>query len=202
EFEILTGIKSFGKIKSIEFNVMHGRKMSGLVDRLKRNGYQTSAVIAADKGYYNSPNAYKSIGFDSLVFLKEVYPFSENDAVVFDGDLFDYSRRKIESSRAGEGKPQLNYILGMYGHLPYQRDTKKRPDRVYVKGGNEKVRKISNQFYYRTREVAKYIDFLLDHDPDSLIYITSDHLPPIITRDIRYKYNIYQNISVATAGLI
>ncbi len=196
EFELLTGVKSLRKIKSIEFNIMKGLRMTSLINSLKKNGYQTSAIIATEKGYYNSSQAYKSIGFDNLLFMKEILPFSKDSATIFDGDLFDFSRKKIEKHLEQNDRPIFSYILGMYGHLPYERDNKKRPDIVHIEGGGKKVQKISNQFYYRTREIAKYISFLLSRDPDCLIYITSDHLPPVISKDIPYKYDIHENISL------
>jgi hypothetical protein len=79
------------------------------------------------------------------------------------------------------GKPFLNYVLGTYGHLPHIIDTERFTPKVDVAGikpGSQAYLAIQ-QFYYRAGAVADYIQRLRRMDPDSLILVTSDHLPPL-----------------------
>ncbi len=64
EFELLTGIQALSKVNRIEFNVMQGRNISSFVKKLNQNNYKTIATIATGSGFFNSIQAYKSIGFD------------------------------------------------------------------------------------------------------------------------------------------
>ena len=93
EFELLTGIKAFAKINTIEFNVLGGNQIDSFVYQFKKNGYKTIATIATDSKFFNSKLAYQSIGFDEVRFLEERNDFNRNpnDKLIFDGDLFKYN---------------------------------------------------------------------------------------------------------------
>ena len=204
EFELLTGVRALAKVSSIEFNVMKGKKASSLVNHLKQHGYKSIATIATDKGYYNSPQAYKSLGFDNIYFLEGSEDFKKpaDDDRIFDGTLLEYNIGTVKNFLNDGSAPIFNYVLGMYGHFPYRRNLRQRPDVVKVNHEDTRVHNIANQFYYRTRAVAIYIDELLSIDPTAIIYVTSDHLPPLIDTDIQYQFNKHLNISVLIdAGL-
>ena len=200
EFEILTGVKALARVDSIEFNVLQGRQISGFVHALKKNGYSTHATIATYSGYYNSKDAYKSIGFDTIRFLEESSDFSrrEGDRKIFDGDLYDDNIAALK--RKTFHRPYLNYVLGMYGHFPYDRNLKLRPDVITVTHKDPRVRRITNQFYYRTKALAKYINQILALDPTAIIFVSSDHIPPIISKDIKYVKSQFENIALLLVG--
>ena len=195
EFEILTGIRAFGKIDSVDFNTLRGEKMSGFIDSLSEQGYSNYASIATSSEYFNSIAAYGSIGLKHLQFLEETpsYSIRKGDAHIFDGDLFDYNIKRIKSFP--KNKPYLLYTLGMYGHIPYQRN-KVRPSIIFPSTKDHRVKRIANQFYYRTKALAKYIDEILTIDPHAIIYISSDHLPSILNAGIKYKKERKINIAL------
>jgi hypothetical protein len=83
----------------------------------------------------------------------------------------------------------------MYGHFPYDRDQNKRPDVITSAHSDKRIQKIANQFHYRTKAMASYIKALLEIDPHSIIYITSDHLPPLLDKNVRYTLDKKTNIS-------
>ena len=56
--------------------------------------------------------------------------------------------------------------------------------------------RVANQFYYRTKALANYIDNILSVDPSSIIFITSDHLPPLLNNGIKYIKEKKENISL------
>ncbi len=197
EFELLSGIKALSKIDSIEFNVMMGRPADSFIKKLTDCGYQSIATIASGSGYFNSKQAYRTLGIKKVSFLKDIDQFSEPDWMpVFDGDVFQYHQEAIESLANDKRQPLVSYVLGMYGHFPYGTDSEKQPDVIEVQHDDERVHKIANQFFYRTEAVAKYIKRLLQVDPDCVIYITSDHLPPILWDGTRYMLDQHMNIAL------
>lgn len=100
-------------------------------------------------------------------------------------------------------KPFVNYVLGYYGHVPYKREYKKRPNAIDVRlkaESNQVLKDITNQFYYRTGAVAEYLKQLYRIDPSSVILIISDHLPCILNSKINYDFSKYTNISLLVSN--
>lgn len=196
EFELLTGVKAFSKVNTSEFNVLTGKQIDGFLYQFKKNNYDTVATIASNSGYFNSKSAYKSLGFDKVVFLEEENRFqkNKNDERIFDGDLFSYNLEFLKNNLQKSEKPLFNYVLGVYGHMPYNRNQKDRPDIIQTK--NSSISRISNQFYYRTEVLAEYINNIIKLDPNSIILVSSDHLPPILNNKIKYNYSKYTNIAL------
>ncbi len=83
----------------------------------------------------------------------------------------------------------------MYGHFPYDRNLEKRADVISVSHKDKRVERIANQFYYRTKALALYIDTILKYDPASIIFVTSDHLPPLLTSEVKYTKSQMKNIA-------
>jgi phosphoglycerol transferase MdoB-like AlkP superfamily enzyme len=199
EFEILTGIKAYGKIQSIEFNVMKGGRIQALVEQLNKNNYKTIATIATDASYFNSKLAYKSLGFNQIEFLENSPYFKKNkkDIKIFDADIFEYNLNTLKNHFKDNNYPIFNYVLGIYGHLPYDRNLQTRPDVITLKNNtNINIKNITNQFYYRTGALASFLEKLILLDPDAIIFITSDHLPPILNKNILYKFDNKVNIAL------
>ena len=119
EFELLTGIQALAKVNSIEFNVMMGNPASSFVKKLTDNDYQAVATIASSSGYFNSKQAYRSLGFKNVTFLKELDKFHDPEWMpVFDGDLFQYNLNTIAKLIKNKKRHLFSYTLGMYGHFP------------------------------------------------------------------------------------
>lgn len=197
EFELLNGIKAYARIESVEFNVMNGGEVHSFVHQLKANGYRALGTIATGFGYFNSKQAYKSLGLTDVVYLEEMGLPRPGDRRVFDGDLFQANLRRVSKHIADGKGPIFNYLLGMYGHMPYDRNPVLRPDVIHATNlENATLNRIANQFYYRTRALAVYLEELLTIDPDSIIYVTSDHLPPIFGQTLRYAGDNYTNIAL------
>ena len=196
EFEILTAIPALAKIDSIEFNTLEGHSISGFLNLLQQNGYTSDAIIASNSKYYNSKNAYKSIGFDRTLFLEEINNFKtiQGDTKIFDAELYNYSLNTLKEQ--DNVNSHLYYLLGMYGHFPYDRNLKLRPDIITSTHPDKKVHKIANQFYYRTKALANYISSIITIDPQAIIFVSSDHLPPILSNTIEYKKDKFQNIAL------
>jgi phosphoglycerol transferase MdoB-like AlkP superfamily enzyme len=200
ELEVLTGIRALSKIDSVDFNTLKGEPISGFTQALKSQGYRTYGSIATTSEYFNSIAAYGSIGIDAIEFLEEVEAFkkSKGDKHIFDGDLFAYNLQRLK--QLPTDRPYLFYTLGMYGHIPYDRNGALRPSIIFPSTKDHRIKRIANQFYYRTKALGEYLDALLQHDPHALIYITSDHLPSILNRGIGYAYEKEINSAMLLIG--
>jgi len=198
EFELLTGLKALSKVNQIEFNVMKGGAISSFVNRLQQSHYQSIATIGPSSSFFNSRLAYKSLGFTDIEYLEDDRELRglPDDGPLFDGDLLQQNIDKVKRTLAESNAPIFNYVLGMYGHFPFRRDELKRPDIVKVKHDDDRLRRISNQFYYRTEAIAKYLQQLIAVDENAIIYITSDHLPSIFGKNMSYKLNNKINIAL------
>ncbi|MGB0495945.1 MAG: sulfatase-like hydrolase/transferase [Kangiellaceae bacterium] len=204
EFELLTGIKALGKVNKIEFNIMQGNKINAFVNRLSNHGYDITAMIAPDADFFNSKRAYKSLGFEKIYYLQESESlkntiFSDvnlSNEMLYDGELFDLNLKFLKDHIKSGNKPVFNYVLGMFGHLPFERNSQLRPDRVTPNHPDDRLNRIANQFYYRTEALAKYLEKLIEIDPTAIIFVTSDHLPSVLSSDAHYQLNNKINIAL------
>jgi phosphoglycerol transferase MdoB-like AlkP superfamily enzyme len=189
EFEILCGVPALELYTSAEFNMLDGAKTPCLPNMLAEAGYRTIATQSYKPDFFNSEKAYRSLGFEEINFptafagtrptyLK--YDNAKKEDYIFDGDLLTQNLAYVEKVIA-EGRPILNYVLGVYGHLPHDTDIVRFPPKVDMVGvdKNSQTYLAIQQFYYRAGAVADYLKKLREIDPHSLILVTSDHLPPL-----------------------
>lgn len=113
EFELLTGIPALAKVDSVDFNVMMGNRASSFVQRLKNLGYQAVATIASSSCYFNAKQAYRSIGFNDVTFLKEIDEFDsvKEYLPIFDGDVFAYNLKKVKKFKEEKKGMLFNYVI-------------------------------------------------------------------------------------------
>jgi phosphoglycerol transferase MdoB-like AlkP superfamily enzyme len=218
EFEILCGVPALHKYSAIEFNSFTGEKAFCLPGILKEAGYRVVASNSYKPNFFNAVHAYRGIGFDEIYFPKDYAPKKETylklvdkTKYIFDGDLLDQNIDFVQKHIAQQDKkPILNYVLGVYGHLEYVLDKKRHP--IIVKPINKKadvaenVVRAFNQIYYRSQALAVYINKLRALDPDSLIILTSDHLPRLSGKgfyaQMKYRNNVEDSIHKTTAFYI
>ena len=200
EFELLTGLPALARFNAIDFNVMRGKSTSSFIRHLRAQGYRSLATIATRSGYFNSTQAYQSLGLEEVVYLEEEPSFERDSSepYLFDGDVFDYHLerlKRLKSKSAQEG-PVISYLLGMYGHTPFRRDEERHPDLIEVSPHSETLTRVVNQFYYRTRALGRYLSALYELDPDAIVYVTSDHLPALFNQEVTYEDDLKQNIAL------
>ncbi|MBF0162146.1 MAG: sulfatase-like hydrolase/transferase [Magnetococcales bacterium] len=186
EFEVLCGVPAFQEFDEIEFNMFTGSKTYCLPSILRSLGYVSTASNAYMPEFFNTVLAYKGIDFDAVYFAREYVPTretylskgpEENNKFFFDEELFaqnlDFVKRSIEQK-----KPFFNYLLTVYGHFPFELD-RAGPPLFTLPELPEAVGKIINQYHYRTKALAGYLNRLMALDPTALIIVVSDHLPPL-----------------------
>ncbi len=195
EFEVLCGAPALELYSSAEFNMMSGAPTTCLPNLLAGAGYRTIATQSYKPDFFNSERAYESLGFQEVHFpsvyagTRDTYlQYDIPDSYIFDGDLLEQNLSYVKQQIAA-GQPILNYVLGVYGHLPHEIDTSRHPDAVKIEGldSGSQVYRAIQQFYYRTGALADYVRALRQIDPESLILVTSDHLPPLDTGPITYR---------------
>ena len=187
EFELLCGVPALELYTSAEFNMLDGSKTPCLPSMLTEVGYRTIATQSYKPDFFNSEKAYKSLGFQEIHFpsvfagQRTTYlQHEDSENYIFDGDLFSQNLAFVEKVLA-DGKPFLNYVLGTYGHLPHDTDFKRFQPKVEITGvdKNSQTDLAIQQFYYRAGALALYLQKLRKLDPQGLIIVTSDHLPPL-----------------------
>lgn len=191
EFELLCGVPAFAEYTAVEFNSFTGSAAYCLPGMLEEMGYRTIASNAYKPSFFNTIPAYKGIGFGEIYFSREYDRASptylttgdiHKERFMYDGHLFDQNYNFLFGAKNQVGdKPTFNYILGVFGHFPHHIDESIRPPVVEMQSSvkDGMLARYANQYYYRTQELATYLNRLQERDPDSLIIAISDHLPPL-----------------------
>ena len=191
EFEVLCGVPALERLSSVEFNVFNGSAALCLPGKLANLGYHSSASNTYKPNFFNAEAGYQGAGFSVSHFPKEFYALGDSyltfgdpgvEEYLFDQELFeqnlDYVERHLHEFPE---KPLFNYLITIYGHTPHILDPESRPERIelYSDYQDDHLTRATNQFYYRTEAIAKYVNSLIKLDPESLIVLISDHVPPL-----------------------
>jgi phosphoglycerol transferase MdoB-like AlkP superfamily enzyme len=192
EFEILCGVPALQELGTIEFNLFSGTPVHCLPEVMNRLGYRTLFTQGFKPNFFNMAVAFPALGFAEGYFAGEYAPRSNSylstgdvafEEFMFDTTLLDQNLDFIQRHfDASPDQPLLNYVLTIYGHYPYRIDKTLRPDVVTANepfGSDEELMIVLNQHYYRSKAIAGYLERLVAMDPDALIVMVSDHLPPL-----------------------
>lgn len=199
EFEILCATPALHKIASIEFNAFTGAPVECMPRILGKAGYETIATNGYKPNFFNAYKAYKGLGFKEIHSSREYAPLSQtylvrgdvgNEKYIFDEDLYTQNLQFVSRRIAAKpGTPLLNYVLTAYGHHPFELDELKRTPKISVTSPvkSEMLLRMTNQIHYRSKALAVYVGNLIKLDPESVIIVVSDHLPPISDINDAYK---------------
>ncbi len=199
EFEALCGVPALRELSGVEFDAFSGRRTLCLPNILLRGGYHTVATNAFVPDFFNSINAYQGVGFEKSYYPKEYAAARETylsigdvtgEKYMFDGDLFRQNLAFIaEWKNEHPQVPLFNYVMTIYGHTPNLMNATKRPQIITVKGGikDEQMERGVNQYYYRTEAIAEFLRGIQLIDPQSLVILVSDHIPPMTYGPITYQ---------------
>ena len=191
EFEALCGVHAFGEMTGVEFNSFTGSPANCLPGVLGQAGYDSIASNAYKPSFFNALKAYKGIGFSEMYFPQEFDGTAKSYLrkgdtsgemeYMFDGNLFTQNLEFITPLLKAPGhRPLFNYVLTIYGHMPHLINKEKRPLVLKMQSPckDQFLEWSANQIYYRSQAVADYVNNLMSIDPESLIILVSDHLPP------------------------
>lgn len=218
EFETLCGVPALHKYSSIEFNSFTGASVFCMPQLLKNTGYRVVATNGYKPSFFNTINAYKGVGFDEIYFPKQYAPkrdtylsLVDQEKYIFDGDLFAQNLAFVKAHLEQKDAPPLfNFVLGVYGHLPFSIDEEKHPLRLKATSNRKKLddeyHRASNQIYYRTQALATHLKQLIALDPHSLIIVMGDHVPKLagtqFYKSMGYRNNEADNIHKPPAFFI
>jgi phosphoglycerol transferase MdoB-like AlkP superfamily enzyme len=191
EFEVLCGAPAFGEMTGVEFNSFTGAPAHCLPGLLETAGYRTMASNAYNPAFFNAMNAYEGVGFGAMYFPREYGEaaasyLTKGDTTgemgyMFDQPFFDQNLAFIAPLlKDPEHKPLFNYLMTVYGHFPHLLNKEKRPLVLKMRSAfkDQFLEWSANQLYYRSQAVADYVRRLVALDPNGLIILVSDHLPP------------------------
>ncbi len=192
EFEALCGVPALQVLGTIEFNLFSGAEVHCLPDVLRQLGYRTIATNAYKPNFFNAISAYRGTGFEEVYFAREYAPQRETyltrgdvtgEKYMFDQTLFEQNLAFVRQQLSEHpDRPLLNYVLTIYGHWPYMINEGVRPRVIEARGPNRadgELLRIVNQVHYRSRALAAYLRELMALDPEGIVLILADHLPPL-----------------------
>lgn len=209
EFEVLCGVPALHKYSSIEFNSFTSNPTFCLPGILQQTGYRAVVSNGYKPNFFNEANAYEGVGFGEVYFPRQYAPsrntylsLVDSTQYIFDGDLFNQNIEFVKKHLSEKNnKPILNYVLGVYGHLPFKLDEKRHPLLIKATLNNRKISdeldRVSNQIHYRSQALAIYLKELIEIDPHSLIIVTGDHLPRLGGTEFYKNLNWRNNIEDA-----
>ncbi len=189
-FEMLTGTPALQRISAVEFVTLDGYPTYSLPRHLEKFGYHTAFFSADRSFYYNSRMAYRSLGFDTLVYLLEIPKYYKmfrlSGKTAPDDSLYAFVLRHLDRIP----KPHFVYMVTMYGHWPPRMNAAMGPDSVEVSPEQDIIRLYANYMYYRTRALGRFIDAILQRDSNAVVLAFADHLPPHSATHVQgYRYD-------------
>jgi len=183
EFESLCGFPVTEN--AVFFEGWLRRNAPCLPKMLSAAGYQSIASHPNVAGFWNRTHAYNLIGFDE--YWNKAH-FDTSDAVgnfVLDHSFYDQVFERFEQL---DDRPTFNYMLTLFGHLPYPLNDDYP---AVIKTGKESklLEGYVNHLYYKTRDLMLMLKELRARDPNALIVIFGDHLP-----NLGGNYGVYTDV--------
>lgn len=175
EFECLCGFPV--DEPAVFFERKMTKEVPCLPSVLKSHGYITIASHPNTPVFWNRLNIFKRIGFDKFYAGSDfVYDEMIGD-YLSDRSLYRQVMEKITPA-LDSGKPIFNYILTIFGHLPYPLSDEYPP----VLPGHsslDEVNRYLNTVRYKARDLIDFLKVLRAKDPEGLIVIFGDHIPAL-----------------------
>jgi len=173
EFEILCGTPVYDFLDPVTFNDLRGHEIPALPSLLREQGYVTLSSTDVAGNFFNSREAYESLGFSKSRF-REDFPTDDMDGTWVSADAHIAANKRLIAPLLAAKKPFLNYVLFVTGHVPYEMNPVKRPPVLHVDSTDE-VNRLVNALYYNSKSIADYIDYLSEKDPNALVFVVGDH---------------------------
>jgi hypothetical protein len=180
EFELLTGMtRSLLPQGSTPYRQYLRRPIPSLPRTLKGLGYATTAIQADPRYYYDRENAYRYLGFDRSVWLREMPGVKRSRAGwPLDDDVVNAI---IEASH--QSRPFFVFAFPSSTHSPYNSGLYRNSDLDVLDqrmgAGHDEIKEYINALRDADRAIARLTDYF-EHQPDStIIAILGDHVPPL-----------------------
>ncbi len=186
EFEVLTGI-SLRYYPAVQFPYLQftQRTIPSLVRTLEAHGYATTAIHPNRPEFWNRTAAFKAIGFQHFVSLKDFPPdVHKNGRYIADKDFTDEILRQLKDS----GPPQFIFGISIEAHGPYDYDrgidTAARDAIAVPPTVTGPARTRLQNFIYHIRhadqQLGRLADALAQRSRPTLLMFYGDHLPALV----------------------
>jgi hypothetical protein len=182
EFEALCGFPVSDD--AVFFETRLRRDAPCLPRHLAESGYVTLASHPNVAAFWNRVNAYRRVGFQTYWSQNDFELDDMNREMLSDASLYRQVLARIRPLLEA-GTPLFNYILTFSGHLDYPLGPS-RPPVVTAGSAEPLVAPYANNLYYKSRELMEFLAALHDADPDGIVIVFGDHLPPL-----GYEYAAY-----------
>jgi hypothetical protein len=181
EFEALTGMSTVFLPKgSVPYRQYVEHELPSLPNALRSLGYRTTAIQADPKYYYNREWVYNLLGFDTVVWLREV-PGVEHAVLSHWPSDPEVVKAVIQASLVHQ--PFFVFAFPSSTHAPYNSGAYRRSE-LGVQGAPPGYPSREIQEYINRLRVADHaLGVLIEHfkhrSEPTVIAVLGDHLPPL-----------------------
>ena len=147
---------------------------------LEKNGYDTAAMHAYEKGFWNRDDVYKNIGFKHFFSQKDYSKEKKIGMALNDQQFFLESIDHMETLQ----EPFFSFLVALTSHTPYEID---KEDQTLDLSGYEDpmLKRYYQTVHYVDTGVGKMIDELKQRDlwDQSLVIFYGDHDSGLVNED-------------------
>ncbi len=180
-FEAISGIPARALFSPVEFIVMNSLPTLSLACRLKTLGYTTIIIDAARADFFNLDTAYRSLCFDSVIFLTDFNDVIKSGTIP-DDSVYESTKTIISSVPS----PKLVVILTIFGHYPANLNELPPADstdslllnsvNIHFADHCNTVEMFANWFKRRIISLKRFNDWIQANSKNYILWAFSDHL--------------------------
>ena len=194
EFEALTGMTLFFlPERSLPFRQFIKRPIPTLPSALKHLGYQTIAIQADPKTWFNREQVYNLLGFEKLVWLHEESGIERAAQGGWPSDKA-VVKRIIQASQ--QARPFFIFAFPSGLHAPHNKGLYRNSDLDVLdppKGdAADEVKEYINEQRVSDQAIGMLIEYFRYQPDPTMIVVFGDHLPPLSDGALR---SFYANLS-------
>ncbi|CAC9630358.1 hypothetical protein [uncultured Gammaproteobacteria bacterium] len=181
---------SQSKGKNTQFNISN-------MQVFKKAGYVTNFISGGNRAWRGVGDFQTQQGFDNFFdrsnIEHSVKRYSNNPWGAFDGDLFAFSKQKMQNSST----PFFNFLLTTNNHPPVVLpDEYQSPDfdLTQFEAHNKNTKTMLDGYYYQTHELGKFISWLKSSkfSKNTIVIATGDHILKGFSNYNLTKLNYYK----------
>jgi hypothetical protein len=139
-------------------------------------GYDAVAFHPHFPAFFNRQRTYPKIGFQRFYSMSSFKGDDVDGVRLADSSLYRQAAKLLERERR---PPYFAFILTFASHDPYVLNRQRRPSFIRSEPDNELVRGYANRIRYTTKETYDFVEQTVAVDPDALIVVVGDHVPPL-----------------------
>ena len=201
EMEVLCGIPTRLVFPGVVFASSLVNDLPCLPRLLSRDGRRAVAFHPNVRGFWSRGRAYPRLGFSRFFSLSSFVADDLNGDFLSDESL--YRQAWARSRPAGGSAAALTYVLTYTGHWPYPLNARRRTYEVSAASAPPVVGRYASSILHSSRELAAFVERVLDDSPDALVVALGDHLPVLgESVDVYRRSGLFDaRVAVATPSM-